>query len=176
MVAPVGVSGARIKRGVRAAIALCGGVDGAAATVERCRSVAGDWNNLAHKAFPSIDLALALDEVAVARGELPPITAALARELGGIFVPHIDAAADADTLPGMVLQLMHELGDVSASMRTGMADGDLDDAEIDRVLREQDDLDRASARLRGALMQLRGGKKISGASIVDLPMGARVRP
>jgi hypothetical protein len=150
---------ARIKRGVRAAIALCGGIDGAAATADRRRSVAGDWNNLASPAFPSLDLALALDEVAVAQGKLPPITAALARELGGLFVPHIDTLADADTLPGMVLALMHELGDVSASMRSGLEDGALDDAEIDRVLREQDDLDRASARLRGALLKLRGEEK-----------------
>ena len=47
---------ARIKRGVRGAIAACGGVDGAGATAERCRSVAGDWNNLNHQAFPPIGL------------------------------------------------------------------------------------------------------------------------
>lgn len=51
---------ARIKRAVRVAISRCGGVDGAGATAGRCRSVAGDWNNLNSPAFPPADCALAL--------------------------------------------------------------------------------------------------------------------
>lgn len=150
----------RIKRGVRAAIALCGGIDGAAATADRSRSVAGDWNALNHRALPSLDCAFALDEIAVAEGKVPPIAAAYCRELGGLFVPNIDPLADDDTLPGMVMQLMRELGDVSGELQRGLSDdNDVDAAEADRILQRLDDHDRASAKLRRALRQIvEGGK------------------
>lgn len=144
---------ARIKRKVREAIGLCGGIDGAAATAERCRSVAGDWNNLNSDVFPPLDCALAMDEIAVALGRSPVIVAALARELGGVFVPGVDAIADEGTLTGGVMALAKELGDLAAAVNAGLADGDFskDDAaearaqlydvmvvvaQMDRVLRK----------------------------------------
>ncbi|WP_408585947.1 phage regulatory CII family protein [Novosphingobium sp.] len=150
----------RIKRGVRAGIALCGGIDGAAATADRSRSVAGDWNALNHRALPSLDCAFALDEVAVAKGEVPPIAAAYCRELGGVFVPNIDPCADEDSLAGMLMQLMHELGDVSGELQRSLADdGATDSAEADRILQQLDELDRASARMRAALRHIMEGGK-----------------
>lgn len=146
---------ARLKRAVRSGISLCGGVDGAAATVDRSRSVAGDWNNLNHAAFPTIDKALALDEVAIAKGELPPIACAYARELGGVFVPHIDPCASEGSLAGMVMQLSKELGDVAGAISSALADGSVSPAEADAALRELDDMARQQAQLRGALEALR---------------------
>ena len=52
---------ARIKRGVRRGIELCSGIDGAAATADRSRSVAGDWNNLNSRVFPPLDRAMAVE-------------------------------------------------------------------------------------------------------------------
>lgn len=149
---------ARLKRAVRAVVASCGGVDGAAATVDRCRSVAGDWNNLNHAAFPTIDKALALDEVAIAKGELPPIACAYARELGGVFVPHIDVIADEGSLAGMVMRLSKEMGDVAGTVGTALADGRFSPLEAEAALRELDDMAREHARLRTALENLREGK------------------
>ena len=149
---------ARLKRAVRAGISACGGVDGAAVTVERCRSVAGDWNNLNHTAFPTIDKALALDEVAIAKGELPPIACAYARELGGVFVANIDVLADAGSLAGMVMQLSKELGDVAGSISTALADGKVSPSEAEAALRELDDMTRRQSQLRSALENLREGK------------------
>ena len=146
---------ARIKRGVRAGIAACGGVDGAGATAERCRSVAGDWNNLNHHAFPPIDCALALDEVAIAQGKVPPIVTAMARELGGLFIslPHADGADDA--LPGQVMVLAKEFGDLSGAVSAGLADGTFSPGDAELALEQLSDVERVSATLRLALEALR---------------------
>lgn len=145
----------RIKRAVRQAVHLCGGVDGAAATAERSRSVAGDWNNLNHPAFPPTDCALALDEIAVSQGHLPPIASALARELGGVFVPNVDALADEGTLAGMVMQLSKELGDVAGEIAKAMADGVVTPDEATGALDQLDDLARVTSQLRAALESIR---------------------
>ncbi|MDP3550630.1 MAG: hypothetical protein Q8R81_09555 [Novosphingobium sp.] len=146
----------RIKRAVRHAVHLCGGVDGAAATAERGRSVAGDWNNLNHAAFPPADCALALDEIAVAAGQLPPITSALARELGGVFVPNIDVLADEGSIAGMVMGLSKELGDVAGSISAALADGKVSPLEADAALGELHDMTRKAAQLCAALESIRG--------------------
>lgn len=152
---------ARIKRGVRAAIAACGGVDGAGATAGRCRSVAGDWGNLAHQAFPPIDCALALDEVAIAQGKVPPIVTALAAELGGLFVcrpeggaPIRQAQGDR-ALPGQVMLLAKEFGDLSGAVSTGLADGTFTPGDAELALEQLSDVERVSAALRLALEALR---------------------
>ncbi|ABD25083.1 hypothetical protein Saro_0636 [Novosphingobium aromaticivorans DSM 12444] len=147
---------ARLKRAVRAAISSCSGVDGAAATTDRSRSVAGDWNNLNHAAFPPLDKALAMDEVAMAKGELPPIACAYARELGGMFVPHIDPHADEGTAPWLVMKLAQEVGEVSGLTSEAIAnDGHIDPTEAEGILRQLDQHDRASAHYRAVLMKIR---------------------
>lgn len=77
---------ARMKEASRTAVELCGGVDGAAATTGRGRSTCGRWMNRNEADLPTLDSALALDGVAVARGEAPPIVSALARELGKVLI------------------------------------------------------------------------------------------
>lgn len=120
---------ARIKRAVRGAVALCGGVDGAGATAGRCRSVAGDWNNLNSQAFPPLDCGFALDEVALAVGKAPPIVSALARELGGVFVllPEVDGAGDG--IAAALLEIMDEVGQLAGGVRVSLGDGRCDRRE-----------------------------------------------
>jgi len=127
---------ARVKRAVRRAIDRSGGIDGAAATVERRRSVVGDWNNLNHRALPSLDCALALDEVAVAGGAEPPIAAAYARELGGVFIPLPQAPGAENALAARVVEILAEAGDVAREVQTALADGHCNAAET-RRMREQ---------------------------------------
>lgn len=154
----------RIKRAVRESIGACGGIDGAAATAGRSRSVAGDWNNLSSSVFPPLDCALALDEVAVATGKVPPITAALAQELGGVFVPFVDCAADPGTAPGLVMQLASRLGEVASETAADIAnDGVIDAREAEAILRKLDAMDRVSAQFRQVITAIRdsdarGGK------------------
>lgn len=149
---------ARLKRAVREAIRTNGGVDGAAATVDRSRSVAGDWMNLNHAAFPPMDKALALDEIAIAKGELPPIACAYARELGGVFVPNVDCCADEGSLAGMVMQLSKELGDLAGAIGEALADGEVRPEEADAALRELDDMVRKQAQLKAVLEGIRTAK------------------
>lgn len=148
----------RLKRGVRAAIDACSGIDGAAETAGRRRSTCGEWNALNHPAFPPLDCALALDEVAVAQGAVPAIATAYCRELGGYFLPYIDPGADPDTLAGVIFELMRELGEVSARFQRGLADdGRISAREAEGILCEVAQLDLASARLRAGLQAIIDG-------------------
>ena len=160
---------ARIKRGVRRAIELSGGIDGAGATAGRCRSVAGDWNNLNSGVFPPLDCAFALDEVALAFVAAPPLVSALARELGGVFVqlPVVAGAVGAgvgacggDALAGEnspvahLLELTEQVGALASGVRISLADRQLDPGEADEL-----------RRLLGAL--------IAAAAAFDLQLAGR---
>ena len=120
---------ARIKRAVRGAVALAGGIDGAGATAGRCRSVAGDWNNLNSGIFPPLDCGFALDEVALAQGHTPPIVSALARELGGVFVALPEANGAEHGIAAALLEIMDEVGQLASGVRTSLGDGVCDRAE-----------------------------------------------
>jgi hypothetical protein len=145
---------ARLKRGVRASVDQCGGIDGAAATAERSRSVAGDWRNLNARAFPPLDCALALDEASIAQGKDPEIIRALARELGGVFVPLPDCLAEPESLAGLVMELTGRLGDISEEMRLALSDGVVTRDEACRLLDLQTRHDEVSAQLRMAVTRL----------------------
>lgn len=146
---------ARIKRAVRKAIGHSGGIDGAAATVERSRSTVGDWNNLNTDTFPPLDCAFAMDEIAVAEGALPPVICALARELGGVFVPAIDVGADEGSPAFLAMQLAQTLGAVSGEIALSLADdGKIDAREAARVLDRLQDHNRTSAQLQQQLEKI----------------------
>lgn len=139
---------ARLKRSVRSAIGLCGGIDGAAATCERQRSVAGDWNNLNHRAFPPLDCAFAMDEVAVAQGRRPEVVHQYAAELGGVFflLPGDGGGESAET--SALMEAVQEVGDVSGAIRNMLADGIREQHERDKAVAEIDEAIAKLARLR----------------------------
>lgn len=139
---------ARIKRHVARAVDLCGGVDGAAATAERCRSVAGDWKNLNHRAFPPVDCALALDEVAVAMGHLPPVLSAYAAELGCVVIRLPEAGHGEGALASAMISASAEFGDVAAEVRDATRDGAVSDAEKARIVLAIDEAMTALVELR----------------------------
>lgn len=147
---------ARLKLVVQTAVEANGGSDGAAHTSVRKAQTVREWTNSNHGAFPPADCALAMDKVCVAQGKLPPITCAMARELGGVFLPNIDALADEGSLAGMVMQLSKELGDLAGSISSALADGVVSPIEADVALRELDDMTRRQAQLRAALEAIRG--------------------
>lgn len=129
----------RIKRAVREAIQHCGGIDGAAATASRGRSVVGDWNNLNHTAFPPLDCALALDEVSVAAGNQPAVLTAIAQELGHVVIklPSVDGAVM--NLSGALVDASAEFGDIAGAIRDAHKDDrvcEKDCAEIRRQIHE----------------------------------------
>lgn len=146
----------RIKRAVREAVSICGGIDGAAATASRGRSVVGDWNNLNHAAFPPLDCVLALDEVSVAAGSKPAVLMALAQELGHVAIqlPSVNSAAM--NLGEALIAAMAEFGDIAAAIQTAQRDGKIceaDCAEIRRQIHEA----QASLALLDALYAMIAG-------------------
>lgn len=125
---------ARIKRAVRAGISLCGGIDGAGATADRSRSVAGDWNNLSHPAFPPLDCAYAIDEAALAQGRQPAILTRYAAELGHIALPLTVSEPDAGDLHAMLAVHCRRSGELSGELCDALADKRVNAAEAGAVL------------------------------------------
>lgn len=151
MSAPLTPAQARIKRKVRQAIHQCGGVDGAAATAERGRSVAGDWGNLNHPAFPPLECAHALDEACIAQGQVPPILSALAAELGHVVIRLPDCGEGVDALTGALIDASAEFGDIATEVREATRDGNVNAAERDRIIAQIDQAFASIARLRAVV-------------------------
>lgn len=147
---------ARMKRGVRAAVAHCGGVDGAGATAGRCRSVAGDWNNLNSAAFPPIDCALALDEASIAMRRRPEILHALASELGFAVIALPEGVTPVSDLGMLVMAVAEELGEVSARVRLALADRTCGPREAAAIDAEVGDVIDSAVQLRSHLRALQG--------------------
>lgn len=146
---------ARIKRGVRAGIDRCGGVDGAAATAERCRSVAGDWHNLNHKAFPPLDCAFALDEVMVAMGQRPELLSAYAAELGHVCIRLPEGGHGEHALSAGLIAASAEFGDIASEVRDATRDGTISARERGRIVAQIDEAMASLASLR-ALAEAEG--------------------
>lgn len=138
----------RIKRAVREAVSVCGGIDGAAATASRGRSVVGDWNNLNHAALPPLDCVLALEEVSVAAGNKPAILMALAQELGHVAIqlPIVDVPAV--NLHEALIAAMAEFGDIAAAIQIAQKDGKVCDQDCSEITRQIDEAQASLARLR----------------------------
>lgn len=149
---------ARIKRAVREAVSGCGGVDGAGITAGRKRSVAGDWNNLNHDAFPPLDCALALDEVCLAQDKVPPILSAYAAELGHVAIRVPAVASGEDDLTAALIDASAEFGDIAAEIRDATRDGVIDARERDRIIAQIDDAMRSTQQLRAVVAALAKGE------------------
>lgn len=148
----------RIKRAVREAIGACGGVDGAGMTAGRSRSVAGDWNNLNHSAFPPLDCALALDEVAVTRGDGTPILSALAAELGHVLYKLPEVQAGPSDLSTALIDACAEFGDISDAIRAALADAKVCATDSTRITKQIDEAMQSLVRLRVVVNVLPSGE------------------
>lgn len=107
--------GARLRPGVIAAIEASGTIAKAAAQVGRQKSWVGEWNTLHGEAFPPIDAAVALDAVAVAKGDLPPITRLMAAENGFLLIREATAEGEGD-LTDHWCAVTREASDVMAAL------------------------------------------------------------
>lgn len=153
---------ARIKaRGIRPAISASGGIDGAAVTAQRSRSVVGDWNNLNHEAFPPIDCSHALDEVALAVTGKAPILTAIAAELGCVVIRLPEAHGECAPLAMGLAEATGEFGDIAHAITDGLRDGRLSPAERDATVAQ---IDEAIA----SLVQLRAVAINSVADVIPL--------
>lgn len=150
----------QIKRATELLVKSVGGIEPAAALLGKSASAVGRWTNK-NDAEYSIPVAEMAELEANAPSAL--VTRALCRLAGGVFVPLPQAPGCDSALPLTVMELASELGQVSGKISEGLSDdGVLDDAEIDAVLRELDDHDAVSARLRLTLEAMRPVKPVKG--------------
>lgn len=146
----------RLKRACRAAIAAIGGIDGAAASVGKCRSTVGNWNNRNMADLPTLGDAFVLDELALIGGEAPPMVTAMAAELGCAVILLPDCAGDSHQAAALLMQITAELGEVADAMRDALADGRIDGLEPARIEAEVDDLITRAVQLRALMRELQG--------------------
>ena len=135
---------ARIKQAVRRAIALCGGIEGAAATVEKSSTHVGRWNALNEDSYPTLPDAQALDEIAVAQGKVPAILSKMAAELGHVCIRLPDAPHGSDRVTEAMIAASAEFGDVATALRDATADGNIDGGESGAIVEQ---IDQAIASL-----------------------------
>ncbi|MFC0684648.1 phage regulatory CII family protein [Novosphingobium clariflavum] len=149
---------ARIKRRVREAVELCGGVDGAGATAGRHRTTAGDWGNRNHRAFPPVDCALALDEVCISLGQGAPILSALAAELDHVCVRLPDGAVQSADLGAALIDASAEFGDIAAEIREATRDHKVCAQDRDRISLQIDEALASLVRLRFVVNSIEKGE------------------
>lgn len=143
----------QMKRAVRAAVDLCRGCRGAAEASGRSKTTAGEWNNLNHPAFPPLDCAIAMDEMAVAQGRRPEIAHAYAHALGGVFLALPDGEANDGPVAAGLIVLVREFGELCAATGEGLADGSLRPHELMRILTEGREV---QTELAGFLREIEG--------------------
>lgn len=143
---------ARLKRGVRAAIHACGGIDGAAATVRKGSSTVGRWNSTSDPDLPTLGDAFDIDEIAVIEGRAPAILTALAAELGHVAIRLPDAGQGEDAVTGAMIAASAEFGDIATRLRDALADGDFSRIDRESVAAEIDDAQAALARMKALVL------------------------
>lgn len=130
-------------------VSAIGGIEAAAGLIERGKSTVHRWtdrNDAEH--FASVRDVQRLEEFAGRHD----VTALLCKLAGGLFVPHLDTAADEGSPAWLAMQLAQRLGQVSGEIAAGLADDNrIDGREAQRTLEALDEHDRVSAQLRAAL-------------------------
>lgn len=149
---------ARAKLAVRKAVALIGGVDGAAATVARGRSTVGRWICLNDSDMPPLDCAMAIDAALVAMGHAPLVLTAALSAVG--FVPFAlpGNLANCSTLHHQLSRLVKENGDIASVMMEALADGKVDPAEAAAAIEQVDEALGVQVALRATLVAISEGE------------------
>lgn len=155
---------ARLSAGTRSAVETCGGVDGAAATSGRGRSTCGRWINRNEADQPPLDAAVALDQVVVLQGRVPPILTAYARELGHVVIRLPDAADGPGEWHGLMADVASQVGEGMARVCQALGDdGAVGAGEVVklRIVEEIEDAIEALARMRALAVAVRDGGDFS---------------
>ena len=92
--------------------------------------------------------AVTIESISHGKDGHPHILNALARIMGGVFVPLPVGNTDHAGLVQSVMDLTAELGDVAQSITSGLRDNEFTPGEAQVALEQLQDLDRASAALR----------------------------
>lgn len=152
-----GAAQARAKRAVCAAVGHAGGVEEAGVASARGKSTVGRWHALNEPDLPPLDAVLALDEIAVATGQVPAITAWLARELGGVFLPLPRDPQGSCELLRRAGAVAEGSGALIAGLAGDLADGKIDPREAARRIADADALVAVVGGIAARLREIAGG-------------------
>lgn len=131
---------ARLKSAAIDAVEAAGGIEASGLVTLRGKSTVGRWHTANVADLPTVDSALLLDRVSVARGAQPRITRAMAHELGYSLVKSaVGSAAPASLLAAQVA-IVREGGDVQVAIAEALADNRIDSGERRRIRNEIADL------------------------------------
>jgi hypothetical protein len=155
-------AGARVKRGVKAAIVANEGIDEAKKVVKRERSTVGRWLNRNDPDTPPLDAAIALDDVALRAGAGAPILQCYALELGGVVFFPPEAPIGEGEFFERLASFSAEVGDVFQTASASLADGKLTDDEIDENVKQLDDVMQVVAEMRAAFLAQRSAAPAKG--------------
>lgn len=125
-----------LKKAVREAVTLLGGIDGVAPLVDRTRSTVGRWVNINDCDMPPMDAAFAIDQALVFTGRPPMVARCLARLLGATLVSGTTESATAINLLSAHGNIVREGGDVQVAIAEALADGTIDPAERNKIRNE----------------------------------------
>lgn len=131
---------ARMKSAAVDAVEAAGGIEASAAVTLRGKSTVGRWHTVNVGDLPTVDSALLLDRVSVARGGPARITRAMAHELGFSLVSGACGVAEPADLLAAQVAIVREGGDVQVAIAEALADGRIDSAERNRIRNEIADL------------------------------------
>ncbi|WP_294195884.1 hypothetical protein [uncultured Sphingomonas sp.] len=123
-----------LKQSFEALIEAVGGVEAAALFCRVGKSTLQTYYSKVHpKAFPPLDVIVALEPLARDRAGFPPITSILCRLNGGVFVPIPEVRATGADLWALLARKAKEGAAVSAAMCEALKDGRVDADEARRV-------------------------------------------
>lgn len=125
-----------VKMAVRAAVSALGGIDGVVPIVDRQRSTVGRWVNINEPDMPCLDAVVAIDQALIATGRKPLIAAKMARVLGATLVSGLSEGDAALSLLSAHTSIVREGGDLQIAIAEALDDGDIDNAERQRIRNE----------------------------------------
>ena len=149
---------ARLKRAARAAIEAVGGIEAAGHATRKSKATAGRWHNRNDADLPTLDSALALDEIAVSQGRMPEITETMAGELGFALLRLPDAVAVEGDWIERVGALSGEVGEAVQAFCAAWADRKLTRQEIVFLREKVGDVIRAAVAMDALLQSAERGE------------------
>jgi hypothetical protein len=146
-----------VKQAVRGAVSALGGIDGVVPIVDRQRSTVGRWVNINDADLPTLDAAIAIDQALIIIGRKPMVASAMTRILGATLLAGVTDGVAALSLLSAHTAIVREGGDLQVALAEALADGNVDDAERQRLRNEiADNVDALHAL---DLLLQRGGPK-----------------
>jgi hypothetical protein len=133
-----------LKVATRALVALCGGGEGAAATVGGRQQRMSDCGNVNTADFLRLDEVAALEDVA---GDWP-VTRALAKRAGCVLLRLPDLPMSAENMVDATTEIIRETADVMTEMSVLFADGRVTAAESARFSSQVDEAVSALMKAR----------------------------